>query len=611
MDLLSIDEACDALVEPGPEATRNATARDEVRAVDVQGLIQEYAELADRLHARTAPAAHHLTCGKTNTQCDCLNASDSDKRAVKLVSLVAFAIVLEHARDDPGALEVFVRRFGHEHNATLVQHILRTHISPYERGADKKLTVTLRRELCDALCGHGRAPSPGNATLAELLDRHVNFKYVDCAVQTGEGAEEVASGAVHPSIANVRLEVSDVLHVSSIPHYTIVSSEARASYDPLLYTSGIEFEDAKISRPSKTDVILRAMREEERENWEGGEDGLGMFRAPVELEGHGDYVFSSDFSPHSNLIYTASKDGHVRCFSMGEPFTCRAAYRIHLPAECGSSGSAPPVPCWQVSAHPSDFYFAVATASENVVVCHIETGVRLTATARSKLTIRGAREARSRVFAAKPSAKGAAGGGKSTQLPSTPRPRNHINLKGHEAPDVDLLQWHPVHPAMLFSGSASDKTVRLWDIRKPDRPSATFYGPTEYLSTFAFSPGSAPLLAVGTAEGTVNIWDVRKPQFIAPFSTRPHMLRYQPDPTPAAPSPIYTMLFDTNNALYVSQQNRLHILRPHAEGVQVREAKDGAERIVLDPAFGSIVHICHTLSEKHPRETRLVTTFQA
>ena len=82
-------------------------------------------------------------------------------------------------------------------------------------------------------------------------------------------------------------------------------------------------------------------------------------------------------------------------------------------------------------------------------------------------------------------------------------------FKGH-TDVVEDVDWHPKDPNMIGS-VGDDRTVRLWDVRNPDK------GPTQMISNahdkdvncISFNPEKEFLFATGSADKTVAIWDMR------------------------------------------------------------------------------------------------------
>lgn len=99
-----------------------------------------------------------------------------------------------------------------------------------------------------------------------------------------------------------------------------------------------------------------------------------------------------------------------------------------------------------------------------------------------------------------------------TQIPSM------ATFRGHEDV-VEDVDWHPKDPNMIGS-VGDDKTIRLWDIRKPSTPaegsskSSSLTHTVENahdndINCIAFNPEKEFLLATGSADKTVAIWDMR------------------------------------------------------------------------------------------------------
>lgn len=91
-------------------------------------------------------------------------------------------------------------------------------------------------------------------------------------------------------------------------------------------------------------------------------------------------------------------------------------------------------------------------------------------------------------------------------------------LKGHEDV-VEDVDWHPKDPNMIGS-VGDDKTIRLWDIRKPHTPEGSNSHSSSLTHTvrnahdhdincIAFNPEKEFLMATGSSDKTVAIWDMR------------------------------------------------------------------------------------------------------
>lgn len=91
-------------------------------------------------------------------------------------------------------------------------------------------------------------------------------------------------------------------------------------------------------------------------------------------------------------------------------------------------------------------------------------------------------------------------------------------FKGHQDV-VEDVDWHPKDPNMIGS-VGDDKTIRLWDIRKPSTVAAgsstsgslthTVDNAHEHdINCIAFNPEKEFLMATGSADKTVAIWDMR------------------------------------------------------------------------------------------------------
>ena len=109
---------------------------------------------------------------------------------------------------------------------------------------------------------------------------------------------------------------------------------------------------------------------------------------------------------------------------------------------------------------------------------------------------------------------------------------------------------------MLAIGSA-DKTVRLWDVRRPDRPAplgAPLTGPTNYVYTVAFSPDGGQLAAASTG-GRAWLWDVSTLRDGA--QAAPH----EPISFDASTDPLFTVAFSPDGGTLAASgaDRRVHL----------------------------------------------------
>lgn len=283
-----------------------------------------------------------------------------------------------------------------------------------------------------------------------------------------------------------------------------------------------------------------------------GEAGAWLSHPPVELPGHSGAAMSASILPKSRAILTAAQDGHVRLFARGSSgdYQYRSGYQI---AHAGTSH----LPCWQVAGNPTDDIFAVAGAAEAILVCNAETGARLS----RHLT-------------------------KSNLYPSNV---DFVELVGHLQQGVDLLQWHPMHPSLLFSASASDHTARGWDIRAPKRPTATFHSPRAYISSMAVTVAPAPQLALGTSEGSAVMWDVRHPRLVPPSVDLGEIAMLKER------LPVYALTFDKAGTLYAGYGSSVLALPPT---FGTKSADVGSYTALrTDARFGRIVAAAYVASD--------------
>ncbi len=90
-------------------------------------------------------------------------------------------------------------------------------------------------------------------------------------------------------------------------------------------------------------------------------------------------------------------------------------------------------------------------------------------------------------------------------------PYHIASLEGH-TDRVSSVAFSPVDATLLATGS-SDRTVKLWDV-ETQQEIVTLEGHTGRVSSVAFSPVDATLLATGSSDRTVKLWDVETQQEI-------------------------------------------------------------------------------------------------
>ncbi|KAJ3063710.1 THO complex subunit 3, partial [Rhizoclosmatium hyalinum] len=93
-----------------------------------------------------------------------------------------------------------------------------------------------------------------------------------------------------------------------------------------------------------------------------------------------------------------------------------------------------------------------------------------------------------------------------------------VDLKGHSA-DVDQVKWHPTDDFGLATTSA-DKTVKVWDVRAPAKPSATVQTTGENIN-IAWSP-DGNTIAVGNKDDIITFIDTRTSSVIHTLPPSPY-----------------------------------------------------------------------------------------
>lgn len=90
-----------------------------------------------------------------------------------------------------------------------------------------------------------------------------------------------------------------------------------------------------------------------------------------------------------------------------------------------------------------------------------------------------------------------------TQIPAMATFKGHTDV-------VEDVDWHPKDPNMIGS-VGDDRTVRLWDIRHPDKGATTTITDAHEkdINCISFNPEKEYLFATGSADKTVAVWDAR------------------------------------------------------------------------------------------------------
>jgi peroxin-7 len=94
------------------------------------------------------------------------------------------------------------------------------------------------------------------------------------------------------------------------------------------------------------------------------------------------------------------------------------------------------------------------------------------------------------------------------------KPGGVVCIPGHGADLVLSLDWNRYETNMLATGSV-DRTVKLWDIRKPQQPLLVLRGHEHAVRRVRFSPHARTHIATAGYDYRVIQWDLQhRPQFM-------------------------------------------------------------------------------------------------
>lgn len=89
-----------------------------------------------------------------------------------------------------------------------------------------------------------------------------------------------------------------------------------------------------------------------------------------------------------------------------------------------------------------------------------------------------------------------------TQLPALNTFKGHTDV-------VEDVDWH-AKDANLFASVGDDRTIRLWDIREPQKATQVVEKAHEGdINCVAFNPINEFIFATGSGDKTIGVWDVR------------------------------------------------------------------------------------------------------
>jgi len=75
--------------------------------------------------------------------------------------------------------------------------------------------------------------------------------------------------------------------------------------------------------------------------------------------------------------------------------------------------------------------------------------------------------------------------------------------------EILTLDWNKYQDNILFSGSV-DKSIKMWDLRRPDQPITELHGHRYAVRRIRCSPHFGNILASVSYDRTFCLWDVEK-----------------------------------------------------------------------------------------------------
>lgn len=231
-----------------------------------------------------------------------------------------------------------------------------------------------------------------------------------------------------------------------------------------------------------------------------GDDGLAPLGKP--LRAHTDPVWTLAFSPDGRTLATAGFDETVRLWDASAPDRVRPL---------GEPLTGHTAPVMSVAFSPDGETLASAGEDDSPLLWNVanpaypqQLGEPLTGHTEAVWEVAFGRDGRT---LASTGADGAV-------------------LLWHRPPTVLTDFTNPVTAVahspdgrLLAAASTDDGLVRLWDMRRPDRPRRlprTLTGHEDQVLAVAFAPESRTV-ASGSRDGTVRLWDVSDPEHPAPL----------------------------------------------------------------------------------------------